>query len=248
MILHSRRSRIVGLAMAAVVLVGILAVVFFHWATVPRNPAPTPTGPETDPDAFTFFSIGPDTTLTDGLTAYLETRLGSGAMESRTTIDLTLPGIYAFADHFPRLHALHQTFNHGSGRRVEHDTTRLTYRYARKNKGLFDIVRLVFSREDKKPLYFHLYVKRDGDAFIRTLREKYGPPRQIAPPDSQGPVYFWKRPSEVLVVSVTPNRSGYDEYHFGIYYLENLDLLADRERLEKERMKRERDAGARRVF
>lgn len=204
--------------------------------------------PENPADTFTLFNIGPRTRLTKAVREELEALLGNYGVETRTTIDLTLPGVSDFEETFPRLHALHRMFNYLPRQRVEHDTLRLTYQYARKNNVLFDRIRLVFSKRHSTPLFFNLYSKRDGAEFIETIQSKYGPPGTIGREDSPERTLFWRKEDALLIISIMKNRIGFNEYHFGIYYLDNLAALADAGKKAREQAERAKEKTGELVF
>jgi hypothetical protein len=161
-------------------------------------------------------------------------------VETRTTIDLTMGDIEDFAGQFPRLHALHQALNNLPRQRVEHDTVRLTYRYARRQNVPFDRIRLVFSGQTKTPLFFSLYSKRDGADFIESIQNKHGEPQIIGDESTAARTLYWQKENELMIIVITRNRTGYNEYNFGIYYLDNLTALADTEKAAREAEEREK--------
>lgn len=194
---------------------------------------------ENPTDAFTFFNIGPGTQLTKAVREHLEALLGNDGFETKTTIDLTLPGIDNFPEMFPRLQALHQLLNYLPRQRVEHDTLQLTYQYARKKNVPFDRIRLVFSDQHMTPLFFSLYSKRDGADFIETIQRKHGLPQTIGSENGPERTLYWRKKDALLIISIMKNRIGFNEYNFGIYYLDNLTALADTEKKARERTERE---------
>ena len=197
--------------------------------------------PENATDTFTFFNIGPRTQLTKAVREQLEALLGNEGVETKTTINLTLPGIDNFPEMFPRLQVLHQLLNYLPRQRVEHDTLELTYRYARKKNVPFDRIRLVFSGQHLTPLFFRLYSKRDGADFIDSIQRKYGLPQTIGLKNSPERTLYWRKENALLIISIMKNRIGFNEYNFGIYYLDNLTALADAEKNAREQAEREKE-------
>ena len=228
------------LVVCALLCAGLTGGLFFFRACGSDERAPAGI-PENSADTFTFFEIGPRTKLTESVREGLESLLGNCGVETRTTIDLTLPGVDDFAGTFPRLETLHRMFNYLPRQRVEHDTLRLTYRYARRKNVPFDRIRLVFSGRHSTPLFFSLYSKRDGADFVETIRRKYGPPQTIGRDDSPERTLYWQKEDALLIISITRNRIGFDEYNFGIYYLDNLTALADAEKEAREKAAREKE-------
>lgn len=237
--LKSKRALI--LVVCAVVCAGLTTggILFFRGCG-PDGTIP-PAIPENPTDTFTFFNIGPRTRLTKAVRDQLESLLGKYGVETKTTIDLTLPGVGKFPETFPRLQALHQLLNYLPRQRVEHDTLQLTYRYAREKNVPFDRIRLVFSEQRLTPLFFSLYSKRDGAEFIETIQNKYGPPQIIGRESGPEQTLFWRKKDALLIISIVKNRSGYNEYNFGIYYLDNLTALADAEKKAREQAEKEKE-------
>lgn len=205
------------------------------------DPDVPPIPPDIERDTFTFFDIGPHTQLTKAVREKLKTRLGKYGVETQTTIDLVLPGVVNFSKEFPRLHGLNQLLNYLPRQRVEHDTLQLTYRYARKKNVPFDRVRLIFSERHLTPLFFHLYSKRDGADFIHKIEQKHGPPQTIGMENNPAQTLYWQKENALLVISIVKNRIGFNEYNFGIYYLDKLTALADAEKKIREQAEREKE-------
>jgi hypothetical protein len=226
---------------AAVVALAVLAGTFLHLRTADPNRETPGSAPGYPSDTFTFFDLGPRTELTKALRNHLKDLFGKGAVETRTTIDLTMAGIADFSDHFPDLQALHGAFNHLPRQRVEHDTVQLTYHYARRQNIPFDRIRLVFSGQHQVPLFFSLYSRRDGADFIETIEKKHGPPRTIGGENAAARTLYWQKDDTFLIISITRNRIGFNEYNFGIYYLDNLTALAETERLAREAAEKEKE-------
>jgi hypothetical protein len=223
-----------------VVLIGLAGGILYFLSESNGNKT-SGLGNEDQTDSFTFFGLGPSTKLSDKLRDRLETLLGEGSVETRTTIDLTLDGVKDFAGNFPRLLSLHQAMNYLPRQRVEHDTVQLTYRYARKQSVPFDRIRLVFSGQRRTPLFFSLYSKRDGADFIESIQKKYGAPTTIGGEDATSRTLYWQKENELLIISITRNRIGFNEYNFGIYYLDNLSALAETERQTREAAEKEKE-------
>jgi hypothetical protein len=237
------------LTLTAVVIIGAgLIGGFLYLRGGESDTDATVTREKNTTDTFTFFGLGPGTTLSNNLQDRLENLLGNGGVETRTTIDLTMDGVTDFAGHFPRLAALHQALNYLPRQRVQHDTTQLTYHYARKQNVPFDRVRLVFWEERDTPLYFSLYAKRDGEDFIQTIREKHGDPQEFGDETQTGRVLYWQKENALLIISITRNRIGFNEYNFGIYYLDNLTALAETEKTAREAAEEEKEKTGELVF
>jgi hypothetical protein len=242
MVLTSKR---VLIPVALVIGIGIVAGILYFLSNGEKTPDQEW---ENRADTFTFFGLGPSTKISGELRDRLETLLGDGSVETRTTIDLTMGDVEDFVSHFPRLQALHEALNHLPRHRVEHDTIQLTYRYARRQNVPFDRISLVFSGESETPLFFSLYSKRDGADFIETIKTKHGDPVIIGGGEADARALYWQKEDALLIISITRNRIGFDEYNFGIYYLDNLAALAETERLAREAAEREKEKSGELAF
>ena len=233
-------KRVPVLIAVVVICIGLVGVSLYFLSDGGGNKTPAPEA-ENQTNTFTFFGLGPSTKFSDALRRKLDNLLGDGGVETQTTIDLAMDDVENFSAHFPRLQALHEALNYLPRQRVEHDTIQLTYRYARRQSVPFDRIRLVFSGERKTPLFFSLYSKRDGADFIESIRKKHGPPKTIGDANTSARTLYWEKKNAILIISISRNRTGYNEYNFGIYYLDNLTALADREKQAREAAEREKE-------
>jgi hypothetical protein len=225
---------------AAIICIGLVAGILYVLSGGENERMPA-RELENQAGTFTFFGLGPATKLSNELRDELESLLGDGGVETRTTIDLTMDDVADFATHFPRLQALHQALNYLPRQRIEHDTVQLTYRYARRQNVPFDRIRLVFSGERETPLFFSLYSKRDGADFIASIQKKHGAPVTIGEEGATPRTLYWRKDNALFIISITRNRIGFNEYNFGIYYLDNLSALAETERIAREAEEREKE-------
>lgn len=133
------------------------------------------------PEGFSFFQIGRQTVLTEQIRRMLSGELGSEAAETRSLVDLEIhyPGF--LRDHFPMLEALHRELNYEGGmkRRIEHDTTRLTFRYARKKNTLFEYVEMIFYNRTGRPLFIKIKAGPEGASIAEAVEKKHGPPPHV---------------------------------------------------------------------
>jgi hypothetical protein len=186
------------------------------------------------PTGFAFFDVGAETALTDSVRRHLDDQLGSGAVTGRGIVDLEInyPGF--LRDHFPEIDRLNRVLNHPPMERVEHDITRLMYRYARLENKPFHYVELVFSNHSGKPLFIKVNAKRDGPAIVDQLKQKYGEPETVDWLQSEGDTLYWRKNGDVLTMSVAPNRIGELEYRIAIYYVGTLEEMIELEKKEAE--------------
>ncbi|MCG6892316.1 MAG: hypothetical protein LJE65_01820 [Desulfobacteraceae bacterium] len=215
--------------LAAVLLAGVAAC---------TSDSETATAPEQEGGAasFTFLNLGVNTPLNDAVRKNLESHLGDGYAETRAPVDLTLRPRGLLESRIPKLYALHRRFISDVGHRVEHNITRITYRYPRREGTPFVFVRTVFSNYNHLPLYFRITMNEAGASVVEKLRDKYGKPDTISMPGAEE-VFHWEKNGDALVVSRMTNRLGNPEYDVMFYFVKNLtDLLAteETERLRKE--------------
>jgi hypothetical protein len=190
------------------------------------------------PESFTFFDLGSNTRFSSSVRSDLSNRLGSDAIAYRGQIDLTVNSPEFMQTYFPELYALNLQLNYPPRERVEHNTIKLMYRYARKAGVPFTYVEMVFSGYSQRPLYFSIFVSHEGENVIDALHHKYGPPEEIQglkPPLKAG---FWRKNNDLLLVSVKNDRYGNPEYHIMIYYVNSIEELVN---IEKEEARQRED-------
>ena len=181
------------------------------------------------PPSFSFFDVGVNTSYSRNLRNSLQEVLGDDAISSRNTIDLQINTDGFLADHFPALNELSIAFNTPLGERVEHDTTKLTYRYSMK-KGLpFDYVELLFSKFSGMPMVIRVFFGQDQLNVLSSLKEKYGAPKEFAWKAQNGKSLCWEKNGDVLFYSFVPNQFGVPEYQVSIYFTRRLHTLLERE-------------------
>ena len=112
-----------------------------------------------------------------------------------------------------------------SHQRVEHDTTKLVYRYARKQNTPFTYVELFFSDDSRKPLLFRITAGPEGAAIVDTILKKYGPPQEFEWGQREGRTLFWEKGRDVFAVSSFRNHLDDLEYLFCIYFVDNLEEM-----------------------
>jgi len=199
---------------------------------------------ETSPESFTFFDLDANTVFNDDIREELRDQLGSDAVEYWSPVDLKIHHGGFLQRYFPGLNELDQRLNPEKGLRFEHNTIKLTYRYARKKELPFDFVMLIFSNYTKKPLFFKISAKKEAAYIVDALKKKYGEPGVFRWDDGKATTFHWGKNSDVLITSVVEDRFGKPEYHIMIYYVNNIQKLLSREQKEKEaRMKERRKAG-----
>jgi hypothetical protein len=202
-----------------------------------QEPSQTGAGQDTSEESFTFFDLGAHTKLTGHIRKELEEKLGSDAIAHRNIIDLEINYRGFLKKYFPDLNRLNRRLNYPPGERVEHNTVKLMYRYARKKNVPFEYVELVFSDYTNKPLFFRIHFRKDDANIVETLKIKYGQPQVIDWKEENGSSMYWKKNMDYLVVSLVPDQFGNHEYQIVIYFVKNLINLVDTE--QKAEVKRE---------
>ena len=199
-------------------------------------------------DSFTFFDLGGQSTLSKSVRNDLKQRLGRHAIEHRSIIDLDI-NFYGFLKkYFPSLYELNQNLNSPAGERIEHNTVKLMYRYARKENVPFDYVELVFSNYSQHPLLFRINFQKDEANIIETLKSKYGDPRLIDWKDKNGQSMYWGKNNDLLIVSLVPDQFGNPEYQIRIYFVENIKALLATESAEKQKAGSQRAKSGKTAF
>ena len=204
--------------------------------------------PATYTAGFTFFDLGKMTKLTDGVRSDLRNKLGRDAIERRSILDLEINYKGFLKKYFPELDALNQKINFPPRERVDHNTVKLMYRYAQKKNVPFDYVELVFSDYTETPVLFKINFKVDESGIVDTLREKYGNPEVITWNEKNGKTMFWKKSGDILIVSRIPDRFGNIDHQIVIYYIDNLKLLIDTEKREKNALEQQRAKTGEKAF
>ena len=228
-------------------LVFSLALLVFFSCGEKKEPAENQAA-QVPSDSFTFFDLGGQSALSKSVRNDLKQRLGRHAIEHRSIIDLDI-NFYGFLKkYFPSLYELNQNLNSPPGERIEHNTVKLMYRYARKENVPFDYVELVFSNYSQHPLLFRINFQKDEANIIETLKTKYGEPRLIDWKDENGQSMYWKKNNGVLIVSLVPDQFGNPEYQIRIYFVGNIKALLATESAEKEKAGSQRAKSGKTAF
>lgn len=218
-----------------VLAVGIFFLLDNHEAEI------TPVIPSGPVSGFTFFELGATSRYTKVIRESLEARLGSDVLETNTIIDLSVNYNGFLKKFFPNIHKLNVKLNDSSGARIEHNTIKLTYRYALRKNTPFYYVELVFSNYAKLPLYFMIKSKKEGAEIIDAFNTKYGEANRIDWAGEKGSALYWEENNDILLVSKLKDRFGLPEYHITMYFVENINQLISLEnkiKTEKEESKK----------
>jgi hypothetical protein len=186
-------------------------------------------------ESFTFFDIGATSEYSDATRRSLEKILGNDAMSHRNMIKLEINDNGFLKRHFPELDDLNRQLNSRIGDRIDHDTVKLMYRYARKRDVPFDFVEIQFSDHSGHPLTIDIRFGEDRLGTIRRLREKYGPPNQLEAEQESGKILFWRKGPDYLLVNMKPDQFGDVEHRIVIYFTENLRDLIRAEQADRQR-------------
>ncbi len=224
------------LALASAAAVLFLAAIGLFMARSGRQ-EPPPSTPRANPAGFTFADVDADTRLSDRLTAQLESQLGSAVTEQWSDLDLTLNYRGFLEEYFPELTILNRNLKREAAPlKPEKNPLRLTFRHTRDKDTPFADVAMVFSPYTRKPMFFKLRPKKpQGADVMAAIREKYGPPRrEISWDDSitlddsitwdgnRGRSFIWGIGTDLLIVSVSPDRYGDPAYEIAIFYVANM--------------------------
>jgi hypothetical protein len=226
-------------ASAAVIsaIVLILAVVLVKYCS--RRAIYQPPSEAGEPEGITFFDLGENSEFSSDVREKLKDRLGADAIERWNTLDLSINYHGFLRKFFPELHEINKKLNSPLGERVEHNTIKLAYRYARKRNVPFNYVELVFSNYTKKPLYFYIKSKQEGSNIIDVVTKKYGKAKTVHWVGEKGTSLYWENSRSILIISIHDDRYGNLEYHTMIYYVPNLEELLSRELQQREHTEEE---------
>lgn len=217
----------------AVILLATSFIVIVTFISFNKKTNISETGPaEKSPEGFTFFDLGENSQFSNDVRSILRNKLGSDAIESWITLDLSVNYEGFLQKYFPKLHELNKKLNSPVGERIEHNTTKLTFRYAWKKNVSFEHVKLTFSNYTKKPLLFYIRSNKKGADVIGTITKKYGEAKTIDWDEEKGKSLYWEKNRSILIISITDDRYGNPEYETVIYYVPNLEELLFREQQE----------------
>jgi hypothetical protein len=186
--------------------------------------------------SFTFFDIGATSEYSDATRRSLEKILGNDAISHRNMIKLEINDNGFLKRHFPELDDLNRQLNSRIGDRIDHDTVKLMYRYARKRDVPFDFVEIQFSDHSGHPLTIDIQFGEDRLGTISRLEEKYGPPKQVEREQGEGKTLFWQKNQDYLLVSIRPDQFGNIEHRIVIYFTKNLRELIRAEQADRRRL------------
>lgn len=199
-------------------------------------------------ESFTFFDLGRNSRFSERVRKNLNRQLGNDAIAKRSPLDLETNYNGFLKEHFPSLQALNVQLNPSTARRIEHNITKLMFRYARKENLPFDYVELLFSNYSRLPLLFKINFKKDEANIVDTLKSKYGDPRLIDWKNKGGQSMYWEKNNDILIVSLVPDQFGNPEYQIRIFFVENIKALLAAENTEKEKQERQRARSGKTAF
>ncbi|MEJ5360332.1 MAG: hypothetical protein WHT06_16865 [Desulfobacterales bacterium] len=192
------------------------------------GPEPPPPAAAVEGEGISFFGIGRDSRYSEATRRELARVLGREAIERRSLLDLEIHFRGFLRDHLPEIDRLHRRLNDPPGERVDHEVTRLTYRYARQAGAPFDLVDLIFDGPSGKPLLFRMRFRRDEAGTVAALRERYGAPEVLPWKGEPGESWLWRRGEDLLVLSFVPDQFGQPAHRIDIYFVTNLEETAAR--------------------
>ncbi len=214
-------------------LLGLFVMLCFFCSGCSDKKAEAPQQPDTL-KGFAFFDLGANSHYSSAVRRRLEAKLGSDAISQQNVIDLTLFYSSAFfKKHFPALYDLNRRLNLPEGQRVEHNTTKLMYRYARLKETPFKDITLYFSNDTGNPLFFSISAGPGGAAIVETLKKKYGPPEQFKWEEEKNTTLYWIDDKDYFIVTTSLDRLGNPEYLFCIYYVANLEKMLATEKAQR---------------
>ena len=200
--------------------------------------------PSTNVSGFRFLDLKAASRLDDSLRRNLRENLGSDAIWRRSPLDLEINYDGFLKQHFVELYRLNRRLNYAPRERVEHDVSKLMYRYPQKKNLPFTYIELVFAGSNGEPLVFNIRAKQDGAAVVETLEDKYGIPGRIEWNGGKNHALYWRNPGELMIASVVEDRYGQPEYGISIFFVDHLkNLVEDEERQRRQMQKQKEKAG-----
>ncbi len=199
-------------------------------------------------NTFTFFGIGKNSIISKPLKKDLKEQLGSYAIERRNIVDLEINYKGFLKEFFPEIDQLNQGLNFPPKERVEHNTVKLMFRYAQKKNLAFDYVEFVFSEYTQTPVLIRIHFRKDDAQIIKTLKDKYGLPETIHLSRENSTSLFWKKGSDVMLMSFVPDQFGDPRSQIVIYFTDELKRLHTTELAEKEKKQLERSQSSKTAF
>ncbi len=182
-------------------------------------------------DSFTFLGLHAASTLSGSIRENLDEKLGSAAVETNTTLDLTPAENDLLQQYLPDLYRLNTKLNSENGvkLRIEHPTVKIIYRYS----AIFDYVELFFTKDTRRPLLFRIRAKKDGSGYLQTFQKKYGPPQEIARPQNGARFFIWKHAQDVLLISLFTDLYNNPQFEIMICYTANIEAMMTAEEKKK---------------
>jgi hypothetical protein len=242
MYMSKNDSRIAG---SLALLIPLAVIVVFYACSDKKDPT---SGSRTPQEGFTFFELGAGSLYSADIRQELKQKLGSDAISSKTTIDLSLSTDHSdlWRRAFPPLVDLNQRLNWPPRERVEHDTLKLMYRYT---KNLpFSRIELLFSGISRKPLLFRINAKADGASMVESVTQKHGAPQEVASEKGSDRILYWQDGSDFFLIHVTKDIHDQIRYEFMIYFVDNMEDLLKTELKAGQRSQKERKDAGRQVF
>jgi hypothetical protein len=207
-----------------------LVIALFFLSCSPENDGADADAIPQLPASFSFFDVDVNTPLSRELRNRLGGILGDAAISNQNTIDLSLNLESDFLEsHFPRLDQLNRLLNSPPGERVEHNTTKITYRYPVKKDLPFSYVELLFSKYSRMPLIIRVLFQKDTLDIRTSLEEKYGSPVEVLWKQENGRSLSWKKNDDFLFYCYVPNQFGTPEYRVTIYFTHRIASLLEME-------------------
>jgi hypothetical protein len=237
-------SRIVGHAPGLLCAVLVLAVVLVSCSTEEgERPVSSPASA-----GFSFFDLTADSRLDSSLRNVLREKIGSDAITQKSPLSLEIPYEGFLKDYFSELDFLNKGLNYSPRERIEHNVTKLMYRYPKKNQLPFDYIELIFSNYTSEPLVFLITGKKEQDTVLQTLFEKYGPSSTVSWNEGKETAHYWKKPGQWMIVSLLQDRFGNPEMYIQIIFSDHIEELIRTEEKERMAKTREKEKAVRSAF
>jgi hypothetical protein len=203
-----------------------------------------PADVSTVPESFQFMDIGANTVMDSEVRDHLKAALGADAINRSCTIDLELKYTGFLKTYYPDLAKLNQRLNVNDVVRKEYPATKLTFRNTRQRNTVFNYVEFIYGHTSGCPLLVKMIAKKKIPELIKTVKDKYGPPRKIPISEGKSWSLSWCKNNDVFVIARIIGRYDEPEYHMLIVYTNRLEQVLARSGNEEQR----RDEPADKIF
>ena len=229
-------------------LTGIFIVSWLNMACTDQPESGSPQAVAVHGESFKFFGVGVNSVLSADLSGDLSDLLGDSSTARKNVIDLETGYRGFLKEFFPELDQLNQGLNYPPRERIEHKTIKRMYRYARKKDVPFDYIEFLFSEYTKRPVLIRILFKEDVLNIAETLKQKYGPVKNVDVAIDGANVFSWRKNGDYLILSQVPDRAGNPRYQIVIYFVKRLEALKAAQEAQRDKIFQKKAEAGKTVF